>query len=80
MPNTRNDTATVSLKPIICTRPNLQMLILKLPGPLCFIGQKEVSKGELNSLKELYSDDGTFSKMMGMKQNYVKPETEKGKF
>jgi len=28
MPNTRNDTATASLKPIICSWPNMQMLIL----------------------------------------------------
>jgi len=28
MPNTRNDTATASLKQIVCIWPNLQLLIL----------------------------------------------------
>jgi len=28
-------------KPIICTRPNLQLLILNLPGHLCSKRQKE---------------------------------------
>jgi len=40
-----NDTATSSLKAIICTRPNLQMLILNSPGPLCSMRAKRVFLG-----------------------------------
>jgi len=47
---------------LICTWPNLQLLVHNLPGPLCSIRAKRsawVLKGELSSLKELYLDDGT---------------------
>jgi len=34
MPNTKNDTATAYLKPIICTWPSIQLLILNLLASL----------------------------------------------
>jgi len=42
MVNTKNDTATASLKPIIYTWPNLQMLILNLLGPVSYKRAKRI--------------------------------------